>query len=68
MCWSLSAPIVGAIGGEDAAHSLFWSMDGPLFRHLCHGGLERYDSLRRTLDFPAFPPVGMWAPPVFEPS
>ena len=26
----------------------FWSSDGPLFRHLHHGGLKRYNSLRLT--------------------
>ena len=39
---------VGTVRGEDAVHSRFWSSDGPLFRHLRHGGLKRYDSLRLT--------------------
>ena len=42
MCWSLSALT------EDAVRSYFWSSDDPLFRHLRHGGLERYNSLRLT--------------------
>ena len=46
MYWSLSAPIVGTVRGEDAVRSCFWSLDGPLFCHLRHGGLKRYDSLR----------------------
>ena len=45
-CWSLSALTVGAVRGEDAVRSRFWSSDGPSFRHLCHGGLKRYNSLR----------------------
>ena len=47
-CWSLFAPIVGAIRGEDAVRSRFWSSDGPPFCHLRHGGLKRYDSLWLT--------------------
>ena len=48
MCWSLSAPIVGAVRGEDAVRSRFWSSDGPPFHHLRHGGLKQYDLLRFT--------------------
>ena len=42
--WSLFAPIVGPIRGEDAVRSRFWSSDGPPFCHLRHDGLKRYDS------------------------
>ena len=47
-CWSFSTLTVGAVHGEDDVHSHFWSSDGPFFRHLRHGGLKRYDSLRLT--------------------
>ena len=48
-CWSLSAPIVGAVRGEDAIRStLFGHQMAYFFRHLRHGGLKRYDSLRLT--------------------
>ena len=66
-CWSLSAPTVCTIRGEDAVRSRFWSSDGPPFRHLRHDGLKRYDSLRLA-GVSMLPPVGMWVPPVFEPS
>ena len=49
MCWSLSAPTVGAVRGEDAVRSRFWLSDDQLFRHLRHGGLKRYDSLWLTV-------------------
>ena len=45
-CWSLSAPTVGAVRGEDVVRSRFWSSDGPSFHHLHHGRLKRYDSLQ----------------------
>ena len=48
MCWSLSAPTVGTVRGKDVVRSHFWSSDDPLFRHLRHGGLKRYDSLWLT--------------------
>ena len=48
-CWSLSASTVGVIPwGRRCTFNNFWSSDGPLFRHLRHGGLKRYDSLRLT--------------------
>ena len=31
--------------GRRCTFNTFWSSDGPLFRHLRHGGLKRYDSL-----------------------
>ena len=34
--------------GRRCTFNTFWSSDGPLFRHLRHGGLKRYDSLRLT--------------------
>ena len=46
MCWSLFAPIVGAVRGEDVMRSHFWPLDGPPFHHLRHDRLKRYDSLR----------------------
>ena len=44
--WSLSAPTVDVIHGEDIVCStLFWSSNGPFFHHPHRGGLGRYDSL-----------------------
>ena len=34
--------------GRRCTFNTFWSSDGPVFRHLRHGGLRRYDSLRLT--------------------
>ena len=34
--------------GRRCTFNTFWSSDGPLFRHLHHGGLKRYDSLWLT--------------------
>ena len=48
MCWSLSAPTVGVVRGEDIVRSQFWSSDDSLFHHLRRGRLKRYDSLWLT--------------------
>ena len=34
--------------GGRCMFNTFWSSDGPLFHHLRHGGLRRYDSLQLT--------------------
>ena len=66
--WSLSALIVGAIYGEDAVRlTLFGHRMAHFSATLAVAGSG--DTIRfGSLDFPALSPVGMWAPPVFEPS
>ena len=67
-CWSLSAPTVGAVCGEDAIRST-------LFGHrMAHFSAtlavaSSSDMIRfSSLEFPTLSPAGMWVPPVFEPS
>ena len=66
--WSLSAPTVGAVRGEDAVRStLFGHQMAHFSTTLAVAGLD--DMIRfGSLEFPALSPVGMWVPPVFEPS
>ena len=68
MCWSLSTPIVGAAHGEDAVRSILFGHRmahfSATFAMVGSGDTIRFGSL----EFPALPPVGMWVPPVFEPS
>ena len=67
-CWSLFAPTVGTVRGEDAIRStLFghWMAHfSTTFAMADLGEMIRFGSL----EFPALPPVGMWVPPVFVPS
>ena len=66
--WSHSAPTVGAVRGEDAVRStLFGHRMAHFSATLAVAGLG--DTIRfGSLEFPTLSPVGMWAPPVFEPS
>ena len=67
-CWSLSAPTVGTVRGEDVVRSTLFGHRMAHFSAtfamagsgdtVCFGSLE----------FPTLPPVWMWVPPVFEPS
>ena len=67
-CWSLSALTVDAVRGEDAIRSTLFGHRmahfSATFVMVDSGDTTRFGSL----EFPALPPVGMWAPPVFEPS
>ena len=67
-CWSLSAPIVSAVRGEDAVRSTLFGHRmthfSATFAMASSGDTIRFGSL----EFPIVPLVGMWVPPVFEPS
>ena len=66
MCWSLSAPTVGAVRGEDAIRSTLFGHRmahfSATFAMVGSGDTIRFSSL----EFPTLPLVGMWVPPVFE--
>ena len=68
ICWSLSAPIVGAIRGEDAVRStLFDHRMAHLSATFVMAGSSNTTRFG-SLESPALPLVGMRVPPVFEPS
>ena len=68
MCWSLSAPIVGAVRGEYVVRStLFGHQMAHFSATFAMAGSSDMTRLG-SLEIPALPPVGMWVPPVFEPS
>ena len=66
--WSLSAPTVGAVRGEDVVCSTrFGHRMADFSATLAVAGSG--DTIRfGSLEFPALPPVGMRVPPVFKPS
>ena len=65
---SLSAPTVDAIRGEDDVRSTLFGHRmvhfSATFAMTGSGDKIRFGSM----EFPTLPPVGMWVPPVFEPS
>ena len=67
-CWSLSAPTVGTVRGEDTVCStLFGHQMAHFSATFAMAGSG--DTIRLgSLEFLALPPIGMWVPPVFEPS
>ena len=67
-CCSLFTPTVGAVRGEDVVRStLFGHRMAHFFATFTMAGSG--DTIRfGSLEFPALPPIGMWVPPVFEPS
>ena len=67
-CWSLSAPTVGIVRGEDVVHlTLFGKRMAHFFATFAMAGSSNTTRFG-SLEFPALPPIGMWVPPVFEPS
>ena len=66
--WSLSAPTVGAVRGEDAVRSTPFGLRmahfSTIYAMVGSSDMTRFGSL----EFPILSPVGMWVPPVFEPS
>ena len=68
MCWSLSAPIVGAVRGEDAVRSTLFGHQMAHFS-ATSAVAGSSDTIRfGSLEFPAPSPVKMRVPPFFEPS
>ena len=65
-CWSLSAPIVGAVRGEDVVRSTLFghrmAYFSATFAMVGSGDTTRFGSL----EFPTLPPIGIWVPPVSE--
>ena len=68
MCWSLSAPTVGAVCGEDAIRSTLFghrmARFSTTFSVAGSSDMTRFGSL----ELPTLPPIGMWVLPIFEPS
>ena len=67
MCWSLSAPTVGAIRGKtpyvhDFGHRM--AHLSAIFGMVGSSDMTRFD----LLEFPTLPPIRMWVLPIFEPS
>ena len=66
--WSLFVPTVGAIRGEDVVRStLFGHRMAHFSANLAVASSSDTISFS-SLEFPALLAVGMWAPPIFEPS
>ena len=67
-CWSLSAPTVGAVRGEGAVCSTLFGHRMDHFSTTFAMAGSNDTTLFGSLEFPTLPPVGMWVPPIFEPS
>ena len=67
-CWSLSAPTVGTIRGEDVVRSTLFGHRMAYFSATSAVAGSSNTTRFGSLEFPALPPVGMWVPPIFEPS
>ena len=67
-CWSLSTPTVGAIRGEDVVRSTLFGHRMAHFSTTLTLGGSGDTICFGSLEFPPLPPIGMWVPPVFEPS
>ena len=68
MCWSLSASTVGTVRREDAVRSTFFGHWMTHFSAMFAMAGSSNTTNFGSLEFLALPPVGMWVPPVFEPS
>ena len=68
MCWSLSAPIVGAVRGEDDVRSTLFGHQMTYFSATFVVAGSSDTTRFGSLEFPMLPPVRMWVPPIFEPS
>ena len=66
--WSHYAPIVGAVHGEDAVRSTLFGHRMAHFSTTLAMAGSNDTTLFGSLEFPTLPPVGMWVPPIFEPS
>ena len=67
-CWSLSASTVGAVRGKDDVRSTLFGHRMAYFSATL-AVVGSGDTIRfGSLEFPALSPVGMWVPPIFEPS
>ena len=66
--WSLSAPIVGVVRGEDAVCSILFGHRMAHFSATFAMAGSSDMTPFGALEFPALPPIEMWVPPVFEPS
>ena len=68
MCWSLFAPTVGAVRGEDAVRSTLFGHRMAHFSITVAMAGSSDTTCFGSLEFPTLPPIGMWVPPVSEPS
>ena len=67
-CWSLFAPTVGVVRGEDTVRSTLFGHWMAHFSATFAMAGSGDTTCFGSLEFPALPPIGMWVPPIFEPS
>jgi hypothetical protein len=67
-CWSLFAPTVGTVRGEDVVHSTLFGHRMTHFSAISAMAGSSDTTRFGSLEFSALPPIGMWVPPTFEPS